>query len=190
MPGPGDRSLCQQALDELGGVLAQLDEAAVEAAVDALAGARRIACYGVGREGLQVRGLAMRLHHLGLHAAVVGDMTCPPMGAGDLLLVSAGPGAFSTVLALMGVAADAGATTLVVTAQDGRAAQRADLVLRVPAQTMADDVAGCPGGASVLPMGSLYEGALYVLFEVMVLRLRDRLGVAPDAMRARHTNLE
>ena len=178
--------LYQQALDELGEVLARLDDAEVEMAVEALAGANRIVCYGVGREGLQVRGLAMRLHHLGLHAAVVGDMTAPPVGPGDLLLVSAGPGAFPTVLALMGVASDAGARTLVVTVLDGEAAQRADLLLRVPAQTMADDA----DGASVLPMGSLYEGALYVLFEVIVIRLRDRLGVAPDAMRARHTNLE
>ena len=39
-------------------------------------------------------------------------------------------------------------------------------------------------------MGSLYEGAQFVLFEVMVLRLRERLAIAPEAMRARHTNLE
>jgi 6-phospho-3-hexuloisomerase len=39
-------------------------------------------------------------------------------------------------------------------------------------------------------MGSVYEGALFLLFEVMVLRLRDRLGVTPDEMRSRHTNLE
>ncbi|NND22685.1 MAG: 6-phospho-3-hexuloisomerase, partial [Silicimonas sp.] len=30
----------------------------------------------------------------------------------------------------------------------------------------------------------------FLLFEIMILRLRDRLGVTPDAMRARHTNLE
>ena len=179
-------SLYQQALGELGGVLARLDDAEVDAAVAVLASAHRIACYGVGREGLQVRGLAMRLHHLGLHASVVGDMTTPPVGPGDLLLVSAGPGAFSTVLALMGEATAAEAQTLVVTAQDGEAARRADLVLHVPAQTMADDTSG----SSALPMGSLYEGALYVLFEVMVLQLRTRLGVPRDAMRARHTNLE
>ena len=180
MPG-----LYQQALDELGEVFARLDEAEVDMAVDALASANRIFCYGLGREGLQVRGLVMRLYHLGLHAAMVGDMTTPPVGPGDLFLVSAGPGSFSTVLALMGVAADAGARTLVVTAQDGEAAQRADLLLRVPAQTMADDARG----ASVLPMGSLFEGALYILFELIVLRLRDKLGIPADAMRARHTNL-
>jgi 6-phospho-3-hexuloisomerase len=52
---------------------------------------------------------------------------------------------------------------------------------------MADDSGP---STSVLPMGSLYEGAQYVLFEVMILMLRDRLGVTPDAMRANHTNLE
>jgi 6-phospho-3-hexuloisomerase len=39
-------------------------------------------------------------------------------------------------------------------------------------------------------MGSLYEGALYVLFEIMVLLLRQHLNIAPGAMRMRHTNLE
>jgi 6-phospho-3-hexuloisomerase len=42
----------------------------------------------------------------------------------------------------------------------------------------------------VLPMGSLFEGAEFVLFEVMILKLRDRLGITPEAMRANHTNLE
>jgi len=61
------------------------------------------------------------------------------------------------------------------------------LVLHVPAQTMANDQGG---GTSVLPMGSLYEGALYVAFELLVLAVRDKLGVTPAAMRANHTNLE
>jgi len=181
-------SLYHRALDDLARVFSRLDETAVDRAVAAIAAAERIALYGVGREGLQIKGFAMRLFHLGRHAAMVGDMTTPPVGPGDLLIVSAGPGEFSTVLALMGVAKDAGAKTLVVTAQAlGAAAKRADVVLPVPAQTMADDTGPA---TSVLPMGSLYEGAQYILFEVMILKLRDRLGVTPDAMRANHTNLE
>ena len=181
-------SLYHRALDDLARVFSRLDETAVDRAVAAIAAAERIALYGVGREGLQIKGFAMRLFHLGRHAAMVGDMTTPPVGPGDLLIVSAGPGEFSTVLALMGVAKDAGAKTLVVTAQaHGEAAKRADFVLPVPAQTMADDTGPA---TSVLPMGSLYEGAQYILFEVMILKLRDRLGVTPDAMRANHTNLE
>jgi 6-phospho-3-hexuloisomerase len=42
----------------------------------------------------------------------------------------------------------------------------------------------------VLPMESLYEGAKCVLFEVMILKLRDRLGLSAEAMRANHTDLE
>jgi 6-phospho-3-hexuloisomerase len=115
-------------------------------------------------------------------------MTTPPVEQGDLLIVSAGPGDFSTVSALIGVAKAAGARVLVVTAQpSGGAAAKADVVLHVPAQTMASDQGEA---ASVLPMGSLYEGALYVAFELLVLAVRDRLGVRPAAMRANHTNLE
>jgi 6-phospho-3-hexuloisomerase len=180
--------LYRAALDDLAAVFARLDPGPVERAVEAIAGARRIALYGVGREGLQVKGFAMRLFHLGLDAHVVGDMTTPHLGQGDLLVVSAGPGHFSTVEGLMGVARRDGARTLVVTAQpDGPCPRAADLVLPVPAQTMADDRGA---RASVLPMGSLYEGAQYVLFEIMILKLRDRLKITPEAMRANHTNLE
>ena len=64
----------------------------------------------------------------------------------------------------------------------------ATYVLTVPAQTMASDFGA--EAQSILPMGSLYEGALFVLFEAMVLALRDQLGVSADAMRANHKNLE
>ena len=181
-------SLYHAALGDLSRVFDRIDQAAVDCAVDEIAAAKTIALYGVGREGLQIKGLAMRLFHLGRKVAMVGDMTTPHLGAGDLLIVSAGPGWFSTVDALMGVARKDGARTLLVTAQpDGACVKTADVVLPIPAQTMADDAGGA---VSVLPMGSLYEGAQYILFEVMILMLRDKLGVTSEAMRANHTNLE
>lgn len=182
------QAAARRAADEIADVVSAVDASRLDAALAAIASADALALYGVGREGLQMRGLAMRLYHLGLPAHVVGDMNCPPLGAGGLLVVSAGPGQFSTVAALIDTARADGARALVVTAQPaGACAAAADLVLPVPAQTMADDQTA---PRSILPMGSLYEGALYVLFELMVLRLRERLGIAPDAMRARHTNLE
>lgn len=178
----------RKALDELHEVLVAVDKAELAAVLDIIVGARRIALYGVGREGLQMKGFAMRLFHLGLDAHVVGDMTTPHLGEEDLLIVSAGPGDFSTVSALMGVAHEAGAKSLCVTAEpDGAAPHAADMKLVVPAQTMARDTTA---PSSVLPMGSLYEGALYVLFEVLILQLRERLAVDAMEMRSRHTNLE
>lgn len=178
-----------RAAEELRVAAAGVDPAALAGLVEELAAAKRVICYGVGREGLMMRALAMRLYHMGLEAHVVGDMSCPPVGAGDLLVVSAGPGDFSTVMGLLGVAKADGARVACVTAQPGaRVPAASDRVLVIPAQTMADDTG--PAVASVLPMGSLFEGAQYLVFEMLILMLRDRLGVPPEAMRARHTNLE
>lgn len=177
-----------QALAELGAVLDRIDDAAVDRAVATIASARHVAVFGGGREGLQIRGFAMRMFHLGRSVSVVGDMTTPAIGPGDLFLVTVGPGEISTALALVGVAKSAGAKVLVITAQPkGRVPLMADEVLHLPAQTMANDQGT---GRSLLPMGSLYEGALFLLFEVMILKLKAALGVSAETMRANHTNLE
>ncbi len=184
-----ESTVYREALDELAAVFDRVDPASVDEAVARIAAARTVVVFGGGREGLQIRGFAMRLFHMGRSVAVVGDMTCPAVGPGDLFLVTVGPGEISTALALMRVAQAAGADILLLTAQpDGRGAALAHSVLVIPAQTMANDQG--VAASSVLPMGSLYEGALFVLFEVMVLKLRAALAVSPDAMRARHTNLE
>jgi 6-phospho-3-hexuloisomerase len=60
------------------------------------------------------------------------------------------------------------------------------MVIHLRAQTMADD----NSGASVLPMGSLYEAAMLVFFDIVSIVLRDRTGQTMEEMRARHTNLE
>ncbi len=182
-------SLYQTALDELAGTFRKLNDADVDHALDMIAKAGKVVTFGCGRERLQVMGFAMRLFHMGLPVAVVGDMTTPPVGKGDLFLASVGPGDLSTAQALLDVARRAGATTLVITAQpDGLASSFADFVLTIPAQTMADDHGDKT--SSVLPMGSNYEGALFILFEVMVLKLREKLSINPEFMRSNHTNLE
>ena len=163
------------------------DPTALAALVAAIAKSRRIAAYGCGREGLMMRGLTMRLNHLGLDAHMAFDMSCPPVGPGDLLLVSSGPGRLATVAALIGQARAAGASVACITAEpSGPDPQACDLILTIPAQTMARDQTS----AALLPMGSIFEGAQFLIFELLVLHLRDHLGESTATMRARHTNLE
>ena len=182
------RNTAMDAVGEIGAGLGAIDPDEVAVMIDRIAAADRIALYGVGREGLMIKALAMRLYHLGLDAHVVGDMTTPPLGPGDLLIVSAGPGMFSTVAGLVGVAVAAGAATACFTAQPGAQVPRmCDTVLVLPVQTMANDRGA---DVSVLPMGSLYEGVQFMACEILVLMLADRLGIGPEAMRANHTNLE
>ena len=176
-----------RAAAELAAGASGTDPAELGALVDELAKAGRIVSYGCGREGLMMRALTMRLYHLGLDIHVVGDMSCPPLGAGDLFLVSCGPGHLSTVAALIGQAKGSGARVACITAQAcGHDPQLADIVLTIPAQTMADD----QSASTLLPMGSVFEGAQFLIFEIVVLTLRDRLRETAATMRARHTNLE
>ncbi|KAL2556049.1 Sugar isomerase (SIS) family protein [Forsythia ovata] len=156
----------------------------------------KVFVYGVGREGLMLKALSMRLFHLGLATHCIFDMTTPPISSPDLLIASAGPGGFSTVDAICGVAKSNGARVLLLTAQpeSGSSVKSASVVAHIPAQTMADDHdhdrVGESESRSLLPMGSLYEGAMFVLFEMVVFKLGEILGQSPDAVRARHTNLE
>src|SRR5215472_14739920 len=115
----GVQAMARRALAEIEGVFNRLAPDAADRMCADILKARRIACYGVGREGLMMKALCMRLMHLGLDAHFVGDMTTPPIGSGDLLVASAGPGAFSTVLALQHVAQKAGARVMIITAQPG-----------------------------------------------------------------------
>ncbi|GAB2255745.1 hypothetical protein Droror1_Dr00009523 [Drosera rotundifolia] len=147
--------------------------------------------HGVGREGLMMKALCMRLAHLGLKAHCVFDMTTPPIGPHDLLIASAGPGGFPTVNAICRVARDNGARVVVLTARPERVEETglASVVVHVPARTMAEDEEE-GSEPSLLPMGSLFEGALFVLFEMVVFVLAGVLGQTAKTVRARHTNLE
>ena len=177
-----------QALGEIGTCIAGIDDSKVDELVELIAGSRRICLYGCGREGLMMRALCMRLYHLGLDVHMVGDMTTPPVGPGDLLLVSSGPGYTSTVLTLLGEARKAGAGTACFTAEPGsQVTQASNFTLLIPAQTMARDQSQ---PTSFLPMGSVFEGAQFVFYEILIMLLRDRLGETTESMRARHTNLE
>jgi 6-phospho-3-hexuloisomerase len=160
----------------------------MKALASAITSAKRLVLYGCGREGLMMRALAMRLYHLGLDVHLQGDMSCPPVGAGDLFLVASGPGRLATVAALIGQARAGGARIACITAEPlGPDPQASDLVVTIPVQTMARDQTGA---TSVLPMGSVFEGAMFLLFELLVLDLRARLEETGETMRARHTNLE
>ncbi|MFF5210151.1 hypothetical protein [Streptosporangium sp. NPDC000396] len=181
---PGD---AERAMEEIAAAVGSVPEAELDVVVEELLAARRIACYAPGREGLVLRGLVMRLFHAGLDAHYVGEMTCPAVGKGDLVVLSCGPGRLSTVEALAGTAVQTGARLLYLTAQPQNSpADHADRIVHIRAQTMADDHAS----TAVLPMGSAYEIALLVLVDLITNRVRAHRSESAEILRSRHTNLE
>src|ERR1700689_5903177 len=164
--------LSEGALSDLQGVFSAMPDNALDGLVEEIVAAERVVVFGLGREGLQMRGFAMRLFHMGRDVAVWGDMTTPALGAGDLFIASAGPGDLPTAQTLVEVARKAGARTALVTAQPaGGLAKHVAMLTGIPAQTMANDQGG---KLSVLPMGSLFETAQMIAFELIILKLRPR----------------
>ena len=172
---------------ELEAIARDVDPAVFDGFIEELLGARRIALHALGREGLMMRALTMRLFHLGLPVHVVGDMTTPPLLEGDLLVTSAGPGALDTTAALMRIVRKAGGRVVLLTAEPAAAlAPLADRVLLIPARTMAR----ASSDVSPFTMGSAFEAIQFMVSEYLVCCLAGRLRESEDAMRARHTNLE
>lgn len=62
-----------------------------------LVSARKVCCYGVGREKLVMNSLVVRLRHLGLQAFMVGEVDSPVVSSQDIVLASAGPSFYNTV---------------------------------------------------------------------------------------------
>jgi 6-phospho-3-hexuloisomerase len=177
-----------QAVAELGRVTARLDEAEIEAFMAAIVAAARVFCIGAGREGLSTRAFAMRLMHLGKTVHWIWDDTTPGIGAADLLIVTSGSGEIGHIDYVVDRAKAAGATVAIVTGNPRAAtARKADRVLWLPAAAYeaTGDVV-----ASAQPMGNLFEQALLILFDQIVIALAERLGTAHEAMSARHRNVE
>jgi 6-phospho-3-hexuloisomerase len=179
--------LGRRACRDLENVFEQIDSAQLEILSRELLAAHRIVCYGVGREGLMMEAIAMRLMHAGFKSYVVGEMVTPPVRAGDVFFASAGPGHFPIIETLLKVAREAGGRTVLVTAQPGRAAQMpVDVVIYLPAQTMVDVTAGL----SVLTMGTHYEAALLLFGDLLVLRLLELTDQKREDMYTRYTNMK
>jgi 6-phospho-3-hexuloisomerase len=70
-----------QASSDLAAALIRVAPDEIDRMADEILTARRIVCSGLGREGLMVRALCMRLMHLGLDAHMAFDMTTPRVGA-------------------------------------------------------------------------------------------------------------
>jgi len=175
------------ALKEVQATFDRIDPGVADDLASELAKVRRIVCCGLGREGLMIRAFCMRLMHLGFDTHMAGDVTAPPIGDGDLLLLSSGPGDLLLTNAMIQLARRAGSRVIVVTAQpDAPDPQLADMIIHIPAQTMADDM----GSQSVLPMGTGYEIALLVFLDLVAVRLRELTGQTMDQLRAKHYNLE
>jgi 6-phospho-3-hexuloisomerase len=188
MTEPDSGDLRGQMIRELDRSFRSVREEDVRSLIREIVQAKRVFIYGLGRERLMLQAFGMRLMHLGIQVHIVGDVTTPAIGAGDLWLTSSGTGRLATVEALMNIVKPTGARVAFLTAfPEAPLPKRADLIVHIPARTMRESEEDVK---SVQPMGSLFEQTELLLFDWIVLLLIEELKQTEPVMAARHTNLE
>ena len=184
-------------LAALGRVLRAVDGEERRAFGKAICEAKTVYAIGAGRSGLVARAFAMRLAHLGLRVHVVGDVTAPAIGVGDLLVAISGSGSTESVLSIARRAIAAGARLALVTgAVFAPLTQAAALRVLLP-PTMPSAGAAAPNPAAgpdvpalLQPMRTLFEQASLLLLDLVVLDLMAERGTTAAEMERRHANLE
>ena len=170
-------------------VFEKQDLAELEQFMELICKAKRIFLMGVGREGISTRGFAMRLMHLGKESHWIWDDTTPGMHEGDLFIATNGSGQIGHITYVVEQAKKAGATVAVVTGSPKQICpQLADFALFVPAAVFnGTDDRAVP---SIQPMGNLFEQHLYMLFDIIIMMLEEKMQVSHEEMEKRHRNIE
>ena len=167
--------------------LADLNPLSLERAVDELHLAKSVFVLGAGRSGLALRMTAMRLMHLGLTVHIVGEVTTPAIGRGDVLLVASGSGTTEAIVRSAQTAIDVGAVVIALTtAVKSPLANLSSVLIEVPAAEKLDRAAT----KSVQYAGSLFEQAVVTIGDAFFHSLWMRSGQSADDLWPRHANLE
>lgn len=186
-------------VDEHDAIFKMLDMDQLKAFIDAIISANRVFIHGTGREGISMRGFAMRLAHLGKKAHWLMDDTTIGMHEGDLFIITDGMGDVGIHRWIVQQAKKTGAKIAMVTGlPEGNLAKNyADIVLFVHSTVYMGhevDDPNAPKQHDVVPtnqpMGNQYEQHLYLLMDIIVILIKDEMGLTYDDMEARHRNVE
>ena len=86
------------------------------------------------------------------------------------------------------LAQQAGAAVITVTANpEGKVANISEVAVHLPAEVWGP---GKNTVSSIQPMGCLFEQSLFILHDLIVLRLMEKMGITASQMAKRHRNVE
>jgi len=176
-------------LEELTRNAAHADDEQLGRAVREIIDARHVFLAGAGRSGVAITGFANRLLHLGKSVSVVGEITSPHSGPGDLLIIGSGSGETESLVALARRAWAADLRIVLITMDATSAiATLADVTVVLPG--VSPKLRTATAITSVQPMGSAFEQISFLTYDAIVLELMDALNETTESMFPRHADLE
>ncbi len=177
----------QTDLRELDRMLSLINLEEAEALGSALLQAERVFVMGRGRTGLVLEMFAMRLTQLGRQVHIIGSPTTPSVQPEDLFLAASASGKTESVRLAAEQAALIGAKIVVITSRtEGELNQRAAVCLHLTG----GDKYSVDTEHSRMPLASIFEQGLLVLLDGVIAEMAEGIGISPEAMAARHANIE
>lgn len=182
-------------LKEIDESLSSIDERMVDQLAEELAYKRpTVICgHAAGRMGYGLRAFIMRLMHLGYHAYWYNDTSIPHMSPNDTFIFASASGKTETVVKLAEVAKRKAGCRIIAITGDAES----------PLAKLADEVIlfkGCNNGLnsensdkkidSIQPMTTLNEQAMFIFFDLLALKIMERLGEDNGTMSFRHSVIE
>lgn len=175
-------------LEELKNTLFPVESSKIEAFLALLENSSRIFVTGEGRSGLVMRMFAMRLTHLGRSAFVVGDVTTPAIGAGDLLVVCSGSGETTIPCLRAQRSRNLGAQVIAICGRDrSTLVQQAQLSILL---TPSADPDQSQRQRTIQFGGSRFEQSAFLFCDTIAWLAMQRWQIELAAMQSRHANLE
>ena len=180
------RKIAEKVLEEDRKVLLDVNEDEIEELLEAIIKAKCIQVFGMGRMKCSVRAFVMRLMHMGFNSHVVYDTTCPNIGPGDLLIVNCA--CTSVGYMVMQFAKKLGAKVVAITAHsESRAGKLCDFTVKLRGQVHPRREGEI---LSIQPMAALFEQTIFVLEDIIIQLLMEKLNITAEQMANRHTNLD
>lgn len=179
-----------QVHDELLHCFEKLDESQLQKLENYIKNANQVFVAGAGRSLLMIRGLAMRLMHMGYTSYVVGETVTPAIQPGDLLVIASGSGSTATLTVMAEKCKRIGVDlALITTAPNSPIGRLADCIVQVHAATTkeSDSVAN-----SMQPGANAFEQSVLLIADAIVTDIIKDADIDETNARLmlRHANLE
>jgi 6-phospho-3-hexuloisomerase len=170
----------QYIMREVQEALGRIDPQAVDGSISAIAAAKKIFIYGVGRSGLIGQAFAVRLVQMGFDVHFVGDMTTPFVDEHDLVIIVSNTGETMSAVQTANIVRRVGAKVIAVTSNPNSKLGHASNIILEVGQTKDEQK------KRYAPLGTIFEDAALVMFDSLVPVIMERLDQNEASLRRRH----
>ena len=184
------RDILQNITRELSACFEELEENQLKDLETRIRQADKIFVAGAGRSLMMIRGLAMRLMHMGFRSYVVGETVTPAIEPGDLLIIASGSGSTGTLTVIAEKCKKIGAKlALITTMPDSPIGRLADCIVEVKAATTKSDA---NTRKTFQPGANTFEQSVLLIGDAIFIDIISdgNLEEKNEILMKRHANLE